>query len=817
MMEHVRDVRTGRKLEIVRSDLYQAWRTLCKMPLTAAVVLLSLSIGIGVNTTIFSWIQAVVFQPLPAVPQSGSYENLEVRTDTGSYPGLSWPEYNDLRDRLHAFRGLLGFRMVPFYVGESGSAERTYGLLVSGNYFPLLGIKPALGRFIHPEEVSRPGSQPVVVISYEYWQARFNGSPNALGQSIRVNNCLLTVVGVAPEHFQGTVLGLDFSLWTPATLAPVLLTGSTELVDRSQRGYSVMGRLQPGQSHATAQAQLDAAMFDLSKLYPETNARIRGEIIPFWRSLHGPQRMLAASLAILQGIMLLLLLAVCGNTATLMLARSTARRREIGVRLAIGAGPWRIVSLLFTESFLLAFAGAVVGVLLAIWGTQALRAVPIITRFPIRFQTGIDGVDLGFAIFLGFLCGLIFGVFPAAQLARIDPQIALRPGMGTWRRSRVRSVLMGTEMALALIVLIVAALFLRSFRETRATDPGFRRDGILLASYDLTGRNRTDADARIFAARLLARIRALPAVQAASIAVSVPLDIHGMPTRSFTVEGHARTSAQLDLALTNTVTPGYFATMGIPILAGHDFADLNDTSAPMQAVVNEEFVRRFIGTAEPIGRRIQSRDRTYVITAVVRNAVYETFGERPKPILYFSYRDRPMLWGEMHMRTRTGTEMLLASDLRRIVRDLDPTLSVYDARTMNDHVEKNAFLRRIPAQMFVVLGPLLLILAAIGVYAVVSYSVAQRTTEIGVRLALGATAARVVSQIAGETLRIAAKGICIGWLITFIIDIHLNRGVLSLPVFVGVPFLLLSVAALACWVPANRAARLDPMIALRQE
>ena len=359
-----------------------------------------------------------------------------------------------------------------------------------------------------------------MVISYKYWQTRFDGSLNAVGQKIRVNNYLLTVVGVTPKRFQGTVLGLDFSLWTPATLAPVLLSGSTELVDRSQRGYAVMGLLRPGQSHTAAQTELNQAMKEFAASYPETNANVRGEILPFWRSPHGPQRMLATGLAVLQGIMLLLLLAVCGNTATLMLARATARQREIGVRLALGAGPWRVVSLLFTENFLLAFLGASGGVLLAMWGTRALRAVPMISSFPIRFQTNIDGLGVGFALVLGCVCGLIFGAFPAVQLARIDPQSALRAGAATSMRSRVRSVLMGTEAALALMVLIVAGLFLRSFNETRATDPGFRREGILLASYDLTGRNRTVAQARDFTARLLERLRGLRGVEQASIAIS---------------------------------------------------------------------------------------------------------------------------------------------------------------------------------------------------------------------------------------------------------------------------------------------------------
>ncbi|MBV9199358.1 MAG: ABC transporter permease [Alphaproteobacteria bacterium] len=815
--EQVRDVRIGRRLEILASDFHHAWRSLWNMPLIAAVVLLSLAVGIGVNTTVFSWIQAVIFQPLPAISQSGSYQQIEARTDTGNYPGLSWPEYEDLRVRAPSFRGLLAFRMIAFYVGELGAAERTYGLLISGNYFPLLGLKPALGRFIQPEDVSRAGRESVVVISYAYWQKHFGGSPSAIGQNIRVNNHLLTVIGITPERFQGTVLGLDFSLWTPATLAPELLSGSNELEDRSQRGYAVMGLLRPGESRAAAQSQLDQFMRQLARTYPATNANIRGEVLPFWRSPHGPQRMLAMGLALLEAIMLLLLLAVCGNTATLMLARATTRQREIGVRLAMGAAPWRVITLLFTENFLLAFLGSSLGVLLAIWGTRALRAVPIISSFPIRFQSNIDALGVAFALGLGCICGMVFGAFPAVHLARIDPQTAFRPNAGTSTRSRARNLLMGTESALGLMVLIAAGLFLRSFSETRATDPGFRRDGVLLASYDLTGRNRSPAQARDFAARLLDRLRGLRGVEQVSIATSVPLDIHGMPTRSFTVEGRAVAAAAPNQALTNTVTPGYFNAIGIPILAGRDFADLTDQNAPMQAIVNQEFVRRFIGNGEAVGRRIQSRDRTYVTAGVVRNAIYESFSEKPSPMLYLSYRDRPLPNGEIHLRTRPGSEMMLVSDVQRLVRNLDPTLSIYDARTMNEHLERNAFLRRIPAQMFVVLGPLLLVLAAIGIYAVVAYSVARRVKEIGVRLALGATVHRVVMQIAGETLRVAAIGTCIGWLIAVVLDVHLNHGVLYAPVFLGVPSLLLSVAAVACWVPAYRAARLDPMLALREE
>jgi putative ABC transport system permease protein len=309
----------------------------------------------------------------------------------------------------------------------------------------------------------------------------------------------------------------------------------------------------------------------------------------------------------------------------------------------------------------------------------------------------------------------------------------------------------------------------------------------------------------------------LAGVESAAIAASVPLDIHGLPMRSFSLEGRARSEATPDVALTNTVTPGYFTTMGIPMMAGSDFADLGDTTTPAQAIVNEEFVHRFMSGGEPIGRKLENRNTTYTIAGVVRNSLSESFGEAPPPVIYLSYRDRPSMRGEIHLRTRAGAESLLAPQVERVVRDLDPTLPVYDVRTLSEHVEKNLFLRRIPARMFVVLGPLLLALAAIGIYSVVAYNVSQRTTEIGVRLALGATAERVVGQVLADTLKVVAAGALIGWALALMVDMHLVRGPIYLSVYAGVPAVLLSVAAVACWVPARRAATIDPIVALRQE
>ena len=789
------------------------------MPGLATVVILSLGVGIGVNTTVFSWIQAVVLRPLPGVPDGSSFYLIEPRTDTGSYPGVSWREYQDLRERVGAFRDTIGYRMAPVSVGDAARTERAFAMLVSGNYFQALGLTPALGRFIAEGEARRPGGDPVVVVSHDYWQTHLGGRATAAGERLRVNEQDLTIVGIAPEGFQGTTLGLQFDLWIPATMAPVLMAGSRELDDRSLRGYSVMGRLKPQATEARARTEVDAAMRDLARVYPESNGAMQSEILKFWKAPRGPQRMIASGLGILQALMLLVLLVVCGNTANLMLARASTRLREVGVRLSLGASPATVVRLLLVENVTLGLMGAALGIVIAVWGTTALRAMPPYGALPIRFQTSVDALGLAFALALGVGCGLLFGLGPAVQMARIDPQQALRNGSRTGGRSPMRDALMGLQVALALLVLVAGGLFFKSFAETRLSDTGFRTDGVLLATYDLTGRSSDDDFPRAFAARLLDRLRSVPAIEAAAISSSVPLDIHGLPGRAFTLEGRATTSAAPDIAVSNVVTPGYFATLGIPLLSGSDFVDLNDTAlATRQVIVNQAFVARYIGAGEVLGRRLENRNRDYVITGVVRDSTYDAFGEPPTPAVFFSYREKPSTIGEIHIRSRAGTEAVMIAEVQRAVHDLDPTLPVYNIRTMTEHIDKNLILRRIPARLFVVVAPLLLGLVAIGIYAVVAYAVAHRTAEIGVRVALGASGSRVVRQIMWETMVVVGFGAACGWALAVMIDLHLFRGGLEdAPVLVGVPALLLAVAVTSCWMPARRATLVDPLVALRSE
>jgi predicted permease len=520
--------------------------------------------------------------------------------------------------------------------------------------------------------------------------------------------------------------------------------------------------------------------------------------------------------------MLLVLAAVAGNLTNLVLARTTARRREAGVMLALGAGRSRIVRLVLVENLVLAIAGAAMGVWLAVWGTNALRAVPLPTPggLELTFFTPIDWVSVAFASGLGVLSGLLIGIPPAWQLARTDPAISLRIAGATPARRPMRDILLGLEAALAIVVLVVAALFLKGFRETWAIDPGFQRDGVLLASYDLRGRVRTidPVTSLNFASRLVEQLRHAPAVEAAALATSVPLDIHGMPSRDYRLEGEARSDGGTDEALTNTVTPGYFDTMQIPLVAGGDFADLRDSAAPPQAIVNETFARHF-GTSPSalIGRRVTTGDADFTIVGVVKDSVAVSFGEATLPFIYLSWRDRPSVMAEIHVRTRPGFETGVTSVVRDIVKQLDATLPLYNVRTLAGHVEANQVFRRVPARMFVVLGPLVLLLVAVGIYAVVAHAVAQRRREIATRFALGASARHVSHALTADTLRVVLLGMAAGGVVAFMIDPQAFGGSLADTLLLaGVAAIFLATAWLASWWPARAACAIDLMSALKE-
>lgn len=796
-------------------DLRQAFRAVRGMPLVAVVIVGSLAVGIGVNTVVFSWMQALMLRPLPGVAEASQIHLIEPRTETGR-PGASWLEFEDLERAVGGTVGLAAFRMTALTIGEAARSERVTALLVSPRYFETLQLVPAAGRFFTETETRRGANPDVAVVSFEFWRDRLASAEPELA-TILISGRELRVIGVTPERFQGTVLGLQFDVWVPAVTAPLLLAGSTELDSRSQRGYYLMARV-PGDAALTGLRDIvQREMRFLATQFPESNRDVSAEVLSFWRASRGPQGLFLQAVGVLQGVLLLLLLAVCGNTANLLLARASDRQREVGVRLAVGGSPSGVIRMLLLETLLMSVAAAALGGLLASWATRLLQGVVIVTTaFPVRLDTSLDATTLGFVAVLALISTFLAGLIPALQLARLDPLAALREEGVLFGRGRVRQTLIGAEVAVALIVLLVAGVLYRQFAAGDERDLGFGAGGVLLAAYDLGGRGLTPDEARSFAARLRDRLTASPGVDAVAVASAVPLDIHGLPQRSFTIEGRSRVDAGRDRALSNVVTPGYFAVMQTPLVEGADFVSLDDRAAAPEIIVNQAFRARFIGEGTVLGRVVESGERRYRIVGVVRDSTYDALGEAAAPAMFFSYRDRPLLQGEVHLRTREGAEAGLASTVREAARALDAGLPIYNVRTLADHVERNLVLRRIPSRLFIVLGPLLLALAASGIYAMVAYAVARRTREVGIRLALGGTSRRITRQIVVESSRAIVAGAIVGWTAVWMVYIHVAPGAAVSPiVFGGTPAVLLLVAIAACWIPARRVARVEPALALR--
>ena len=798
--------------------LRHVFRTVTKTPWLSAVVVLSLAIGIGTNTVIFSWLKAQIFEPLPGV--TAPVWSLETKDDTGNYVATSWLEYRDLREMVSSFKGIAVQRPRAFYLGDSERDARIFGEFVSENFFEVLEVRPALGRFFRPEEGTRPGSEPVAVISHDLWQLHFKGASSVIGQTIKLNNRALTVIGVTPERFRGGMNSLGFDIWIPLTMATELQPATQELAIRTSRPYLMLAQLKPGVTREHAQAELNSAAQRLIDTYPETNKGLRYELLPLWRIPRGGENIVYA-LATLQVFAVLILIVVCANTANLLLARASVREREIGVRLALGAGPGRIIGQLLGESLLLALCGAVGGLLIAIWGVNALAQIPLPANLPIKITPQLDSSSLAFAMLLGTFCGLAFGLAPAWQLAHSDILQSLRGGRGSLGgRSRMRDLLVGLQVAVALIVLVLAGLFLKSFRNSLVAKPGFDQDRVMLAHVDLAGRGYTKETGRVFLDQLLQKLEASPGVERASAAAMMPLDIRGLNTGVIDVEG-----APFDperKTLWYNVTPGYFASMGMPFVEGRDLSPLARTDLPLDAVINQEMARRYWPGVSPIGRRFEISGTFYEIAGVVRNAKYLSLNESPRPIAWLTIRAQFIFTPTLHVRAASGDPRVLLPTMREAVRNLDPEITLIDPRTLAQHVDNNLFMQRVPARMLSVLGPLALALSAIGLYAVLAYALAQRTREIAVRLTLGATPRSVVWFMVWQHLRVVLISALVGWLAALGLNKIIGSSLVGVgfgdpTVYIGVPALLIAVAVLACWLPARRAAGVDPMVVMRAE
>jgi putative ABC transport system permease protein len=815
-------------MRAIFQDLRFGFRLFLGSPGFTALTVLTLALGIAANTTVFSWIDSLLLRPFPGASDQGRLAVLEMVTQNAPNGGtaVSYVDYRDYRRNLKSLAGLTLHNESVFTLGDAGSAQPVWGELVSGNYFAVLGMRPALGRMFVPEEDGdRLGAYPVVVISNALWRRWFHGDPRAIGKTLRVNRCELTVVGVAPPDFRGTMPGLAFDLWIPVTMGRELgVFGDSTFRSRDDRAFYALARLQPGVEMTTARAEASAFARDLAVAYPKTNRGVSAAILPLWRFHSGAPELLSGPLRILMAIAVLLLLIVCANVANLLLARTMARRKELGVRLAMGAGGWRLARQLLTESMLLAGAAAVVGLILASWMGGALPALIPRIGIPVAAGFVLSGRVLAFTIAACVGTALLAATLPALVLLRTDVNETLKTaGRGNTglHSHRLRGLLVVSEVALAALTLIVAGLFVRSFEAASSINPGFDRNNVVLGRFYIAGSGLSNAEVQHFCVRLRDRLSQSPAVEDVTYTDRAPLGTSAGPYSTVGVEGYVPARGESMNVNRYLVAPGYFRTMRIPLLEGRDFADRDDASAPPVMIVNQAFARRYFHGGNAVGRRVRLGREWIRVVGVARDSKYFNIAEAPRPFFYFPLRQYSGAFWEVCFLVRSARPPgQVAAELRRDVPAADARAGAFDVMLLTDWTDVTLLPEKTAASMAAALGLISLVLAAVGLYSVMAYAVAQRTREIGIRMALGAQPRAVLADVLQRGLALTAAGLALGvagaLAVTRLTSDLLVRVSANDPAaFAGAAAFLTLVAMLASYLPARRATHIDPMAALR--
>jgi predicted permease len=804
----------------LRLDARLALRTLRRSPAFTAMAATCIALGVGATTTIFGAVHAILIRPLPYSDEDrlvAVYSAIPRRGITGS--NVSWPDYLSWRDQNRTFAALGLYTWSSHTISGEGEAERVESAEVTANLFPLLGVRPLLGRgFTAAEEV--PGNDRVILLSHGLWQRRFGGARDVVGRVIRVGGEPYTVVGVMPPGFNFPQRG---QAWVPLVPAEWMLT-------RGNRGLAgAIGRLKPGVTLDAARADLAVVARRLQREFPEDNFEWETEAVPLRDDLVGDLR---RPLLVFQGAVALVLLIACANVANLMLARAAGRRREIAVRVALGAGRRRIVRQLLTESLVLALGGGALGALLSFAGARLLRLLlPDDVPFYVTF--GIDGAALAFAAGASALTGLLFGVVPALRAAHVAPGSALREGSrgeagGGRRANRLRSSLVVAEVALSLVVLVGATLLVRSYRALAGTELGFDPRGVLTARLSLAGPEYDSPERRrAFYQALYAQVAALPGVERVGSAQGIPFSGWDVQA-SFSIEGRParRQGEELDVHY-QRVSADYLAAIGVPIVRGRGFTDADrDTSAHV-GIINEELARREFAGEDPIGKRLKfggldSEDPWITIVGVARTFRHYRLPRPMGPAVYFPQLASPAASQTLVVRTTLADPGALAGPLRDVLRRLDPDVPPYAVQSLDEVVGRSLWRQRLQGEVLGAFAALALLLAAVGIYGVLSYAVAQRTRELGVRMALGATMPRVLAMVLAQGARLAAVGIALGLAASLVATRALESllyGVTSADplTFVAVPLVLAAVALVAILIPARRATQVDPAVALRAD
>ena len=822
-------------MDTLLQDLRYAARTLLKSPGFTAVAVLTLGLGIGANTAVFTLVNAALFR---APPGTRPHELvwLAATREFPEQPGrprsyqrrFSVPEYRDYAARATAFTGLSAYQDVALALGSGGEPERISGLLVSGNYFQLLGLVPAVGRFFVPEEDRDPGAHPVVVLSHGLWRRRFGSDSGIVGKDVTVNGRRFTVAGVAPAGFVGIQLGEPAELFMPLAMVAVAMPRSADLLEQRYAGWlQIVGRLKPGTTVAAAGAEVAMLAAQLAQAYPQALEATSAEVTPLSGGLDPGNRQEALPIfVLLMAVPAVVLLIACANVANLLLARAAGRRREIGIRLALGATRWRLLRQLLTESVLLALCAGAAGMLLSFWLNDVLLAV---SRAPTEIELALkpDARVLAFTIAVAAVTGVLFGLAPALGATRPDVVPALKEeGIALGRRvrrSRLTGAFVVAQVAMSLVLLVTAGLFLRSLDKALDVNPGFDPTNRISLSFDLGIQGYSERQRGTFYARLLERVRAMPGVEAASLASPLPLSGRIIGT-AVAIEGVDPDAGAVPVNL-GAIAPQYFTTLGVPLVGGRDFSTTDGPGAPLVTIINETLARRLWPDQDPLGRRLRLYGRDEPVREVIgvaKDGKYDELTESPRGFLFLPERQRADLSDIALVVKTSGDPRPLAAALSTAVHELDATLPIFRLETLDQALRNRLDKERGASSLLGVFGTLALLLAALGLYGVMAYAVSQRTREIGIRVALGARQSDVLKQFVGEGVRLAAVGVVVG----LALSVGLTRVIVRFlygvtatdaATFAAGALLLCVVAVIASWFPARRAARVDPMVALRSE
>jgi len=809
-------------------DLRFAARMLRKNPSFTTVAVLTLALGIAANTTVLSWISATLLNPIPGVAHTSDLVTV-MRGDRTDHPTppFSYPDLRDLSERTQTFSGLLGYH--DDYMSLTGVAkpERIYGALTTANYFDVLGVHPILGRAFLPEEGTLRAGAAVIVIGYAVWQNHFAGDPQIVGKTIQINRHPYTVVGVAPRDFTGCAPGLRTELWIPVSMDRDVW-GFNRPDYRGIFWLNVLGKLRPGVTKNQAQAELNLLMRGIAERFSEDHRDSPNEISldPLWRSPFGINGYLYKILPMLLGLAGVLLLLACANVASLLLVRSVGRRREIAIRLGMGASRKQIIRQFLIESLLLGLLGGTAAIAITVWTSRSIVAFFPPSSLPLTHDAHIDQRVLFVTIAVSILAAIIFGIFPALRSSSLPVQSVLKEEATsvslTLHKSRLLSGLVVAQISLSLVLLVCAGLFTRSLQKAQQSDPGFEASHLLLTSYELSPAGYTRATGAAFDRQVLDRLSALPGVESVTLADFSPLSF-SIHSDYLQIEGYVPQpyeSMEISRAI---VGPNYFRTLRTSVISGREFTAADTAESQLVAVVNQAFVDRYWPGANALGKQVTDGGDRFTVVGVARNAKYRLLTSPTEPVIYLpNYQAySPTHDTTIHLRT-TGDPRTMASSVEETIHQLNPELPLFNVNPLSVTMQLGTLFGRVAATFAASFGFLAMVLAAVGVYGVVAYTTRQRAREVGIRMALGAEKGDIYRLVLGQGFRLTLAGLVVGTALGLAFTRLLKAQLFGVSetdaiTFASVGLLLAVVALLACHIPARRATRVDPMVALRYE